>query len=104
MVCNKEIMMRIYDKDKIRKLVIIGVFSDDLILNDFSLKGGNALSIAYDINNRASMDIDISMKGDLNDIDITKKQLENLLENNIRKVLKTENLDLIDFKLIDSCQ
>lgn len=95
-------MMRVYDKDKIRKLVIIGIFSDDLILNDFSLKGGNALSIAYDINNRASMDIDISMKGDLNDIDITKQQLENLLENNIREVLKTENLDLIDFKLIDS--
>lgn len=95
-------MKRMYDKDKIRKLVIIGIFSDDLILNDFSLKGGNALSIAYDINNRASMDIDISMKGDLKDINITKIQLEKLLENNIRNVLITENFDLIDFKLIDS--
>ncbi|TXZ91478.1 nucleotidyl transferase AbiEii/AbiGii toxin family protein, partial [Vibrio cholerae] len=57
--------MKYYDenmKNKIRKLIIIGIFSEDIVLEHFALKGGNALAIGHNINERASMDIDVSMK------------------------------------------
>lgn len=66
------------DLDKIRKLVIIALFSDDELMNRFVLKGGNALNIVYDISNRASIDIDVSMENDFdkNELEDIKKRLE----------------------------
>jgi hypothetical protein len=48
----------------IRKLVIIALFADDELMNTFVLKGGNAIDIIYDVNGRASIDIDVSMEKD----------------------------------------
>ncbi|MDA5111008.1 nucleotidyl transferase AbiEii/AbiGii toxin family protein [Brevibacillus thermoruber] len=52
------------EADKLRKLAIISLFSDDELMDILVLKGGNALNIAYKINDRASMDIDLSMDSD----------------------------------------
>jgi hypothetical protein len=48
----------------IRKLVVIAMFADDELMNTFVLKGGNAIAIIYGINDRASIDIDVSMEQD----------------------------------------
>lgn len=89
-------------KNKIRKLIIMGIFNDDVVLEHFALKGGNALAIGHNINERASMDIDISMKDDINSLKFSREELKKRLEQNISNYLATENLSLIDFKLVDS--
>lgn len=97
--------MKYYDenmKNKIRKLIIIGIFSEDIVLEHFALKGGNALAIGHNINERASMDIDVSMKDDINSLEISRETLKTMLEQNISRVLENENLTIIDFKLEDS--
>jgi len=47
--------------DEIRKLAIIALFSDDDLMDTLVLKGGNALTFAYNVSNRASIDVDVSM-------------------------------------------
>ena len=49
--------------EKLKKLTIVALFSDDRLLNTLVLKGGNALSLVYDIRARASFDLDFSMEG-----------------------------------------
>ncbi|HOP75648.1 MAG TPA: nucleotidyl transferase AbiEii/AbiGii toxin family protein [Bacillota bacterium] len=65
--------------DNYRRLVIKALFSDDDLMDIFVLKGGNALNIAYSVNDRASIDIDISMAEDFTDIDEIKRKIENAL-------------------------
>lgn len=50
--------------DKIKKLVVIAMFSDDELMARLVLKGGNALDLIYHISARASIDVDLSMGAD----------------------------------------
>ncbi len=49
---------------RIKELAIIGMFSDDALMETLVLKGGNALDLIYGISLRASVDVDFSMQGD----------------------------------------
>ncbi len=55
--------------EEIKKLAIIAVFSDDILMETFVLKGGNAIDIIYQVANRASIDLDFSIETDLGSID-----------------------------------
>ena len=48
--------------DEIKRLTLIGLFSDDDLMDTLVLKGGNALDIVHHIAPRASIDIDLSKK------------------------------------------
>jgi Nucleotidyl transferase AbiEii toxin, Type IV TA system len=50
--------------DRIKKLVVIAMFSDDLLMDEFVLKGGNALDLIHRISTRASVDVDLSIGGE----------------------------------------
>jgi hypothetical protein len=50
--------------DRIKRLVVIALFSDDDLMDTLVLKGGNALDLIHGISTRASIDIDMSMAGD----------------------------------------
>jgi len=50
--------------EKIKKLTIIALVSDDALMGVLVLKGGNALNIGYDISDRGSLDIDFSIESD----------------------------------------
>ena len=52
----------------IRKLVILAMFSDDELMDRLVLKGGNLLDIVYQLSARASLDIDLSMSGEFDDV------------------------------------
>lgn len=56
------------DYDQVRKLTITALFSDDELMERLVLKGGNALSLVYEITPRGSFDLDFSMAGDLKEI------------------------------------
>lgn len=51
--------------EKIKELAIIGMFSDDELLDVLVLKGGNALDLIYRISTRASIDVDLSIADDV---------------------------------------
>jgi hypothetical protein len=55
------------DLTDIRRIVIIAVFSDDVLFRQLTLKGGNALNIVYELGSRSSIDVDLSLEGDFVD-------------------------------------
>ena len=50
--------------EEIKRLAIIAMFSDDVLMDTLVLKGGNALDIVYKIASRSSIDLDFSMEQD----------------------------------------
>ena len=50
------------DLDKIKKLTLRALMSDETLMHSLVLKGGNALHLVYEITNRGSIDIDFSVE------------------------------------------
>jgi len=50
--------------DAVKKFTIIAMFSDDELMSQLVLKGGNALDLVHKISTRASADIDLSISRD----------------------------------------
>ncbi|HTQ10802.1 MAG TPA: nucleotidyl transferase AbiEii/AbiGii toxin family protein, partial [Fimbriimonadaceae bacterium] len=50
--------------DRVKRLVLVALFSDEDLTDLLVLKGGNALDIAYGIALRSSLDIDFSLPGE----------------------------------------
>lgn len=68
---------------KIKRLVIIALFSDDTLMEMLVLKGGNALDLVHKISPRGSLDFDFSIEEDIPDKDfegISKKIQSKLIE------------------------
>ncbi len=84
--------------EKIKKLAIIAIVSDDYLMEQLVLKGGNAINLVYKISGRASMDLDFSMPGDFEEeqMDSIQSKLERLL----RDTFQQEELVVFDIKLI----
>ncbi len=55
------------DWAEIRRLAIISMFSDDTLMEQLVLKGGNALNLVHGLGSRTSLDIDLSLDGDFAD-------------------------------------
>jgi len=56
--------------ERIKKLAIIAMFSDDDLMDILVLKGGNAIDIVYGIASRASLDLDFSIATEFNPVDM----------------------------------
>jgi len=86
--------------DKIRRLTIISMFvaSDDL-MELFALKGGNALNYIYNVNQRSSIDIDISMENSFEDLDFKLEEIESILKKSFERTFEENNLKAFDIKL-----
>lgn len=65
--------------EQVKRRAIIAMFSDDLLMERLVLKGGNALQIAYGITTRASFDLDFSMSGDFESLDLLNEILQRVL-------------------------
>jgi hypothetical protein len=105
----------------VKKRTIMALFSDDELMERLVLKGGNLLDIVYNISSRASLDVDFSVDGDLGNLELLKKRIENTLklsfneinyevfDVNIRDVPTNLSADMesfwggykVDFKIID---
>ena len=83
--------------EKIKRQVVIAVFSDIYLMEQLVLKGGNAMNLAFDIGTRASLDIDFSMAGDfpLGEREKIRQKLEACLQ----EVFAPENLKVFDVTL-----
>ena len=78
----------------IRRHIVVAIFSDEFLLNHLVLKGGNALELVHGVIFRGSLDIDLAMQDDFEELDD--------IENRIRLALQAqfESLGYIvfDFK------
>ena len=68
-------MLRKIDLAEIRKLIIVSIASDDMLMERLVLKGGNALELVHHIGGRASLDLDYSMEDDFDDLGDVKERL-----------------------------
>jgi len=71
--------------DEIKKLTIIGLFSKDSLLQQLVLKGGNLLDLVYGISTRPSKDIDLSLRGEFEDMDRARRDIEEALADTFRE-------------------
>jgi len=82
--------------EKIKKLAVISMFSDDELMGRLVLKGGNAIDLIYRLSSRASVDVDFSIENEFEE-----SELE-IIETKIRKVLEdtylAENIKVFDIK------
>lgn len=85
--------------NKIRKLAIIALFADDILMETFVLKGGNAINLIYGISDRSSIDIDVSMANDFNPEDL--ENVKTRLENSLTHTFAIENYEVFDVKLTE---
>ena len=53
--------------EKIKKLAVTAMFSDDDLMDQLVLKGGNAMALIHKLTSRESVDIDFSMSHDFQD-------------------------------------
>jgi Nucleotidyl transferase AbiEii toxin, Type IV TA system len=65
--------------DGIRRAIIAALFSDDELFEHLALKGGNALRLIYDLQERTSLDLDLSLDTDLKDLEGTRSRLARAL-------------------------
>lgn len=89
--------MNVAQLEKIRKLAVISLFSDDTLMDIFVLKGGSALNLVYDINSRASIDIDVSMEEDFGEENM--ENIKNKLKTSLEKTFAEEGLCIFDVSL-----
>ena len=82
--------------EKIKRLTIIALVSDDALMGVLVLKGGNALNIGYDISDRGSLDIDFSIESDYTDKE--KKLVRRQAEYILNKEFNPEGLVVIDVR------
>ncbi|HKT13581.1 MAG TPA: nucleotidyl transferase AbiEii/AbiGii toxin family protein [Terriglobia bacterium] len=80
------------DLATIRKMAIISVFSDDLLMETLVLKGGNAVDLIHGYGERSSIDIDFSMEADFENVDDAAKRLSRAL----RKTFDEAGFTLFD--------
>src|SRR6267378_4207022 len=57
------------------------MFSDDVLFHQLALKGGNAVNLVYKFGSRASVDIDLSIESDFDDIEDTRERILRALTN-----------------------
>lgn len=83
---------------RIKELAVIGMFSDDVLMNALVLKGGNALDLIYRISIRASVDVDFSMQADFpGGLEAFRARVE----ASLTQTYAEEGLHAFDFKITD---
>jgi len=84
--------------NNIKLWAIQAMFSDDELLEQLVLKGGNAMALIHQISARASVDLDFSLKQDFTEtIDVVKGRIERTLGETFR----SNGLEVFDFKMVE---
>jgi hypothetical protein len=85
--------------ERIKRLVVIAMFSDDKLLHRFVLKGGNALDLVHKIGTRASIDIDLSMENDFKPEELAG--IRQKLEDNLQATFVPEGYRAFDVTIAE---
>ncbi|TRZ93077.1 MAG: hypothetical protein D4R82_05765 [Dehalococcoidia bacterium] len=85
--------------EKIKRLAVISIVSNDELMEQLVLKGGNAIDLVYQVSGRASIDLDFSMEGEFR-----KDQLENLrtkVEASMIEIFQEQGMAVFDVRLTE---
>jgi predicted nucleotidyltransferase component of viral defense system len=87
------------DLDRLKRLVIIAMFSDDDLMDLLVLKGGNALDIVHEAAFRSSIDLDFSIENEFSkdDLAAVREKVKQTLKNTFR----AEGFKVFDVKLAE---
>jgi len=83
--------------ERIKKLVVIAMFSDDELMDRLVLKGGNALDLVYRISPRASVDLDFSMESDFPEEE--REVFRGRVEAALRRTFREEGYEVFDVRM-----
>jgi predicted nucleotidyltransferase component of viral defense system len=86
--------------EEIKKLVVVAMFSDDLLMERLVLKGGNALDLIFRISTRASSDMDFSMQGDFQD-EVEQEAVLRRVEKALKQTFGEAGYEVFDVKMED---
>lgn len=81
------------DQEQIRNIVITSIFSNDVLLNKLTLKGGHALEL-QGVNVRASQDIDLAIS---HNIKFTKEENEPLFRESLTTGFAEVGYQVVNF-------
>lgn len=81
--------------DLVKRRAIIAVAGDDFLMRKLVFKGGNALVYIHGIHGRASYDLDFSLEGDFEDIEVLRVAMNRAL----RASFEEDKLIPIDIKV-----
>ncbi|QDU30593.1 hypothetical protein ETAA8_57390 [Anatilimnocola aggregata] len=78
---------------KIKSIALKSLFSDDTILENLVLKGGNALDLGLNVSTRSSLDLDLSMDEQFETNDEFRERIQRAIEDGFAR----EKYRVIDF-------
>ena len=79
--------------ESVKLQVIVAILADDVLCDRLVLKGGNLLSFGFQLSNRASKDIDVSIDGDFKSSDELGSRVKHCLAREFEKI----QLEVFDF-------
>ncbi len=82
--------------ERIKKLSIIAMFSDDYLMDILVLKGGNAIDIVYGIASRSSLDLDFSIATEFNRVEMSL--MKSRFEKTLNRVFDEAGYRVFDIK------
>lgn len=80
--------------NRIKRIALIALFSDDELMQTLVLKGGNALDLVYEIDGRSSLDLDFSIETHLTEED--EKRIEGKIEKVLTATFKENGFKAFD--------
>ncbi|MGI4815959.1 MAG: nucleotidyl transferase AbiEii/AbiGii toxin family protein [Janthinobacterium lividum] len=84
--------------DRIKSLAIQAMFSDDELLEQLVLKGGNAMALIYQISARASIDLDFSLQKDFVE---AFERVQARIARTLSETFRANGFELFDFKMVE---
>ena len=85
--------------EKVKRLGVQAMFSDDELLDELVLKGGNAMALVHRLSARASVDLDFSMSHDFPDgIEVVQARIEKALKTTFRD----NGFEVFDLKMAEN--
>ena len=87
------------DLDKIKRLTLRALMSDETLMHSLVLKGGNALHLVYEIINRGSIDIDFSVEREFTEDEFKKMPI--WMDYILNRTYRQEGLRVFDVRFIE---
>lgn len=84
--------------ERIKKLAVVAMFSDDELLEELVLKGGNAMALVHRLSARASVDLDFSMKHDFPE---GPEKMAGRIGSALQRTFQPEGYEVIDIKVAE---
>lgn len=84
--------------ERIKNLAVTAMFSDDELMDELVLKGGNAMALIHKLTSRESIDLDFSMR---HDFPYGVEKVQQRIEAALLRTFRPEGYEPFDFKMAE---